>query len=278
MCGGGSRHYVEVFGDALHRCSDCRLIFRFPYPDQAEMVRRHQTESYANHPYFAAGTHAAEGDGFGLHQTFLSLLKKYLPSGGRVLDVGAGTGDFVAVGAGAFEMSAVEPSPYLAEQIRQRTRAEVFQGAFEDFSPTAQYDAVLLMDIIEHAADPRTLLRQAAAVLRPGGLLFVCTVDSQALLYAFGPAAWWASRFSRKARYVLHRIFCEQHNWYFNRRVLAGVVREADFAILEHQGYEFPLERLRESLIIVAGLRVIYGLQQVLGANTEQYLIARKPS
>jgi 2-polyprenyl-3-methyl-5-hydroxy-6-metoxy-1,4-benzoquinol methylase len=276
MCGGKGRLYAEAFGDALHRCSTCALIYRFPYPDRAEMVRRHQSESYAQHPYFAAGNDAAAGDGFNLHHVFLSLLLKYLPKGSKVLDVGAGTGDFVELGSSAFAMDAIEPSPYLAEQVRRRSRGEVFQGAFEEYAPAVPYDGVLLMDMIEHAADPRALLRQAAAVLKPGGLLFVCTVDSRSLLYSFGPLAWRASGVSRKAKYVLHRIFCEQHNWYFNRRVLSQVVQEAGFEIVEHQGYEFPLERLRENPIIVAGLRVIYALQGILGANTEQYLLARK--
>lgn len=276
MCGATGKWYVEAFGDQLHRCQSCALIYRFPYPEQAEMVRRHQTESYSQHPYFSAGADAAAGEGFSLHHVFLSLIEKHLPRGSRVLDVGAGTGDFVELGSSVFAMDAVEPSPFLAEQVRRRSRGEVFQGAFEEFSPAVPYDGVLLMDIIEHAADPRALLRQAAAVLKPGGILFVCTVDSRALLYAFGPLAWRASGLSTKAKYVLHRIFCEQHNWYFNRRVLAEVVREAGFDIVEHQGYEFPLERLRENPIIVAGLRVIYAFQQLLGANTEQYLLARK--
>jgi 2-polyprenyl-3-methyl-5-hydroxy-6-metoxy-1,4-benzoquinol methylase len=277
-CGGAGRLYVEAFGDALHRCGACGLIYLFPFPDRGEMIRRHQTEAYAAHPYFAAGdAAAATHEGFGLHRRFLSLLERHLASGSRVLDVGAGTGDFVELGSRTFQMSAVEPSPFLAERIRQRATCEVFQGAFEDFTPPEPFDAVLLMDMIEHAADPRALLRHAAAVLKPGGLIFVCTVDSRALLYRLGPVTWRASRVSRAARYVLHRIFCQQHNWYFNRRVLERVVGDAGFAVLTHEGYEFPLDRLRENRVIVAGLRAVYGAQKLLGANSEQYLLARKP-
>lgn len=279
MCGGAGGLYVEAFGDALHRCRTCELIYLFPYPDRDEMIRRHQTEAYAAHPYFAAGdAAAATREGFGLHRRFLSLLERHLAPGARVLDVGAGTGDFVALASASFEMSAVEPSPFLAARIRQRAACEVFEGAFEDFVPAELFDAVLLMDMIEHASDPRALLCHAAAVLKPGGLLFVCTVDSRALLYRLGPAVWRASRVSGAARYALHRIFCQQHNWYFNRRVLGQVVRDAGFSVLDHQGYEFPLDRLQEHPIVIAGLRGIYAVQQRLGANSEQYLVGRKPA
>jgi 2-polyprenyl-3-methyl-5-hydroxy-6-metoxy-1,4-benzoquinol methylase len=280
MCGAPGQLFVEAFGDALHRCSACALIYLFPFPSQTDMIRRHQTEAYAAHPYFAAGGDAAATlDGFALHRRFLAMLERHLPAGSRVLDVGAGTGEFVELASAKFQMSAVEPSPFLAARIRQRAAAcDVFEGAFEDLVPAAPFDAVLLMDIIEHSADPRLLLRQAAAVLKPGGLLFVCTVDSRALLYRLGPLTWRAARVSAAARYVLHRIFCQQHNWYFNRRVLGQVVRDAGFTVLDHQGYEFPLDRLRESPIVIAGLRVVYGAQKLLGANSEQFLLARKPA
>jgi 2-polyprenyl-3-methyl-5-hydroxy-6-metoxy-1,4-benzoquinol methylase len=190
MCGSPGVLFVEAFGDALHRCGTCALVYLFPYPDKAEMVRRHQSEAYARHPYFAAGDDAAATrNGFGLHRWFLTLLQAHVPPGSRVLDVGAGTGDFVEFGSSAFRMSAVEPSPYLAERIRHRVAADVFEGPFEDFTAPECFDAVLLMDIIEHAADPRALLSQAREVLKPGGVLFICTVDSCALLYRLGRIA-----------------------------------------------------------------------------------------
>lgn len=279
MCASPGRLYTEAFGDTLHRCSACRLIYLFPFPDKDTMIRRHQTEAYAQHPYFAAGEAAAAAtDGFALHRRFLSLLTRDLPPRARVLDVGAGTGDFIELASAAFEMTAIEPSPYLAERIRKRTPCRVFEGAFEDFVPERPYDAVLLMDMIEHTADPRGLLRHAANALKPGGILFVCTVDSRALLYRLGRIAWRASAVSGTAKYVLHRIFCQQHNWYPNRPVLGQLAREAGFAIVDHQGYEFPLDRLRESPWLVAGLRLVYGAQKLLGARSEQYLLARKPA
>jgi len=279
LCGAAGRLYVEAFGDALHRCGSCGLIYLFPHPDQAEMVRRHQSKEYALHPYFAAGDDAAATrNGFGLHRWFLSLLAPHVGRGSRVLDVGAGTGDFVESASTVYRMSAVEPSPFLAERIRRRGAYDVFEGAFEDFSPADPYDAVLLMDMIEHAADPRRLLRHVREVLRPGGILFVCTVDSRALLYGLGRILGRVSHISKTAHYLVHRVYCQQHNWYFNRAALGQVVGEAGFTVLDHQGYEFPLDRLRENPAVVAGLRGVYAVQRLLGANTEQYLIARSPA
>lgn len=278
FCAGSSKPFVQAFGDDLHRCRGCGLVFLWPPPDSAEMVRRHLSEEYAAHPYFQAGEEAASTDGLAIHERVLHALRQHVAAGGRVLDVGAGAGDFLLQAAGAgFTPVGVEPSPHLAKRIRQRLECPLFVGPFEQYQQPASCAAVLLMDVIEHAADPRAMLRHAYDTLQPGGMLFVCTVDSNCLLYRLAPAVAALGPIVMKAAYVLKRIFCYQHNWYFNRRVLSRLVEQAGFRVLEHRGYEFPLGRLRESRWIKLGLRGLYLAHALLGPKTEQYLIARKP-
>jgi len=239
------------------------------------MVARHASEEYAAHPYFAKGEEIAQRDTLPLHEIAMDILANYLPKGSRVIDVGAGTGDFIELAAEYFAVSAIEPSTFLAEKIKTRVACPVFVGAFEDYRQPESADAVILMDILEHAADPRKLLAQVKQTLRPDGLVFISTVDSASLLYRLGPLVWKLSKHSRLAAYLLHRIFCKQHNWYFNRRVLGDIVKAAGFTVLDHQGFEFPLSRLKEAPLILLGLRAVYFLHSLLGANTEQYLVAK---
>ena len=200
------------------------------------------------------------------------------PKDARLLDVGAGTGDFLKLAASHFAVAAVEPSEHLARRLGERIQCPLHVGPFETYTPAEKFDAIVMIDIIEHAADPRGLLNHARDLLKPGGLLFIATVDSQSLLYRMSPLIWRASAFSQKAAYVLRRIYCYQHNWYFNRAVLGSIVSRAGFNVVEHRGYEFPLNRLRESAVILLGLRAIYAAQAVWGANTEQYLLAARPA
>lgn len=275
-CGEGGRGFVQAFGDKLDRCGACGLVYLEPPPSQEEMVQRHASEEYAAHPYFTQGEEIAKSEVLPLHETALATMARHLKPRARVVDVGAGAGDFLARASRDYAVSAVEPSEHLAARIRARVDCPVFVGAFEDYREAQSADAVVLMDIIEHAADPRALLAKARDTLKPGGILFVSTVDSASLLYRVGPVVWRLSKVSRFAHYLLHRIFCKQHNWYFNRRVLAGIVREAGLEIVEHEGFEFPLNRLKESRLVLLGLRVLYLAHSLLGANTEQYLVARK--
>ncbi|CAN5429374.1 hypothetical protein BH11PSE11_BH11PSE11_02300 [soil metagenome] len=276
-CGNQGRICVEAFSDRLDKCRSCGLIYLDPPPSQANMVERHASKEYAEHPYFAKGEEVSKQEVLPLHEIALGALSQHLSAGDRVIDIGAGVGDFLELAAKRYSVAAVEPSTFLAERIRSRLpECPVFVGAFENYDRPSSADGVVLMDIIEHAADPNALLAEAKKTLRPDGILFISTVDSASFLYRLGPLVWRLGKTSKFFDYLLHRIFCRQHNWYFNRKVLREIVEAGGFTVVEHKGFEFPLNRLKESMVVLLGLRTLYFVHFLLGANTEQYLVAKK--
>lgn len=66
------------------------------------------------------------------------------------------------------------------------------------------FDLVTALEVIEHVREPRAFLHHLAALVRPGGLLFVSTLDRSLLSYAVGVVA--AERVAR----VLPR---GMHDW-----------------------------------------------------------------
>lgn len=146
-CSGESRFYLKVFGDDLHKCHLCTLIFLYPYPSQEQMVERHLSREYAEHPYFQTGEDMSEHGETPLHRLTLAALSSHISSDSRILDVGAGAGDFVRAATPWFpNVEGLEPSPHLASRARQRSGKIIIESSFESFSPDALYDAVILMD------------------------------------------------------------------------------------------------------------------------------------
>ncbi|HYE16200.1 MAG TPA: methyltransferase domain-containing protein, partial [Pyrinomonadaceae bacterium] len=110
-----------------------------------------------------------------------------LPPGSRILDVGCGSGwlseYFARLG---YDVTGIDISPDLVEMSRERV-ARVPYGAdhetplrcrfevhdVEAAPPAGSFDAVVCYDSLHHFEDERAVVRNLAASLRYGGLLFI---------------------------------------------------------------------------------------------------------
>jgi 2-polyprenyl-3-methyl-5-hydroxy-6-metoxy-1,4-benzoquinol methylase len=90
---------------------------------------------------------------------------------GRVLEVGCGSGLFLAfLRQAGYEVAGLDPSKADVEYARERLGVEAIHGDLETPGlATGRYDAVLMIYVLEHIADPHAALARVAALLRPGG-------------------------------------------------------------------------------------------------------------
>jgi 2-polyprenyl-3-methyl-5-hydroxy-6-metoxy-1,4-benzoquinol methylase len=96
-----------------------------------------------------------------------------------VIDVGGGTGwlaNQLRDADGRFQSSLiVDLNPDAADAAMAQGH-EFFLGRFEDLPVTERrFDLILMMNIIEHVPDPRAVLEKAAALLAPGGVIWMKT-------------------------------------------------------------------------------------------------------
>jgi SAM-dependent methyltransferase len=124
----------------------------------------------------------------------VGLLRSHgVPAGGRVLDVGAGYGFFLeALERAGYETDGLEISAHAVEQARRRSRGQVIeQGAESPFPfPDGHFDAITLMDVIEHLQDYAQTLASCRRCLKPGGKLFVITLNAHSLARPFLGKRW----------------------------------------------------------------------------------------
>ncbi len=95
---------------------------------------------------------------------------------GVLVEVGAGTGEFARVAQDAgFDTYAVEPSGWAVGHARE-LGVPIHEGTLDqwvDAHPGLLADVVAMWHVLEHVPDPRALLRQAASMTRPGGLVML---------------------------------------------------------------------------------------------------------
>lgn len=123
---------------------------------------------------------------------YQSLLRRFsecatpwcVPSGGRIVDIGAGTGNFSMLAARRFPQAEILLcEPEAAMLSRARSKAQVAGitnvafsscGAEELSFPGRSIDGALLVHVLYTLSDPRALVGKLARWLRPGARAFVC--------------------------------------------------------------------------------------------------------
>ena len=123
----------------------------------------------------------------GVNRLRVSLLDEWVGreiSGRRILDLGCGGGllaePLALRGAQVFGLDRSGPSLRAGREHAGACHwAPTYLRGDLMAIPTgeASFDAVLLADVLEHLVDPAGALLEAARVLRPGGWLYVSTID-----------------------------------------------------------------------------------------------------
>lgn len=122
-------------------------------------------------------------------QIVLNLLHRYLPAANgsrpRVADLGCGCGAMLARLNGGFDAVGIDGSPHAIEFCVQRgVRAELGNFSAGLSLTGGQFDAVLLLDVLEHLEDDRAAASQAVSLLRSGGIL-IATVPAYQWLWSY---------------------------------------------------------------------------------------------
>ena len=113
------------------------------------------------------------------------LLRRFVPAGGRVLEVGAGTGANLPLLEGFGTVTALEPNPFAADHLARRFEVEVVREAVPAAThPSLRgFDLIAALDVLEHIEEETRALEFMVRRLRPGGWLVV-TVPAFAWLWS----------------------------------------------------------------------------------------------
>lgn len=141
---------------------------------------------------------------------------------GRVLDVGGATGTFAAhLAELGWKAHMLEPAESAVSIAAQRPGVIAYQGTAEtrDF-PEASFDAVTMMQVLEHTHDPVGVLRKVRRWLAPGGEIVVAVPNGGSWERAYFGSRW------RGLQVPLHL-------YSFTPKTIREVLKQAGFAVTQ---------------------------------------------
>jgi SAM-dependent methyltransferase len=182
----GAREFTFV------RCQSCRTIVLDPRPSDATIPSLYP-ESYEPYRFSELPALVRWGRELVQYRKVRALLE-WTPEGGTVVDVGCGSGSTLQLvrkfGAKNLKLVGWDfPGPHMEHLAR--AGFETIAAPIVAENAPQNVDVFIMNQVIEHFAEPDALIAGLRTALRPGGVLFIETPDTEGLdAKWFGKGFW----------------------------------------------------------------------------------------
>jgi ubiquinone/menaquinone biosynthesis C-methylase UbiE len=118
-----------------------------------------------------------------------SVLKKFIV-GGKLLDIGCATGDFLSVAQEEYKVEGLELSEW-SSKIAKTRGFIIHTCPISSLPNTSEFDVVTLWGVIEHFESPKAEIERICRILKPAGYVCVWTGDINSWLARVLGKKWW---------------------------------------------------------------------------------------
>ena len=192
------------------------MLVTFPKPEKDQLPSYYQSEDYISH------TDSSKSFVDKVYQVVkkymlqrkLKWIEKKLPAKGRILDFGAGTGDFLLEAKrSGWKVNGVEPNEQARKlALEKGIKLSETSGNFK----SDKFDVITLWHVLEHVYDLKSQIIELEHLLKKGGLLIIAVPNYKSYDAKYYKEFW--------AAYDVPR-----HLWHFSRNSFKHLTEGSEF-------------------------------------------------
>lgn len=219
-------HTVSYQNFELRREKRYDLLATFPKPENDKLPEFYKSEKYISH---TDSNSTLFEKAYQKVKTFMLQKKlKWIEDekevGGKLLDVGAGTGDFLAEAKRrGWNVSGAEPNSRAREMASKKgISLKENTGEFLD----GEFDVITLWHVLEHVPDLEIQIKELSRLLKKDGLLVIAVPNFKSYDAKVYKEHWAAFDVPR-------------HLYHFSRSSIQTIFSEFDFEVISEKGLPF---------------------------------------
>lgn len=143
----------------------------------------------------------------------------------RILDIGCCTGGLLVEAKRRNWLPyGIDPSEWACSVAKKIHNLKIFNGKVEDYPIRKNYyDAITLIDVLEHVENPKILIAKIYSQLHKGGVLCLVTPDYGSITSRILGNRWWGIRLA--------------HVSYFDKKSLGNLMQGLNFKLIKKDSY-----------------------------------------
>lgn len=182
----------EIF--QLLKCVDCKLVFTTPRPAEEKIGDYYKSENYVSHSSTKKG----------IVNSVYSVVRNYtlnqkvrlvrtLTKGNNLLDIGAGTGHFLArAKTSGFSVLGLEPDETARTVAAKENKVELLELENLFTQQKESFDAVTMWHVLEHVYNLSADLDQIISVMKSNGVLIIAVPNDTSFDARYYQSFWAA--------------------------------------------------------------------------------------
>lgn len=186
---------------------ELEMLTTYPQPKVLDLPKYYESEAYISHTDAKTGLMAILYQWIKKYSLALKLrlIRSMKDERGSLLDIGAGTGEFLKLaGDNGWNIQGIEPN----EKARKlaNSKGVELKDAMKSLEGV-QYDVVTLWHVLEHLPELEVVVKEIEAFVKPGGLLIIAVPNFNSFDARYYKNYW--------AAYDVPR-----HLWHFSKRTM----------------------------------------------------------